>query len=289
MLRCFWRPLAIVAVGKELLITWGQDDRISPVDMTELLQALCDDRAAGSMGECLPAPSCPGPMRMPDGTRAPGRTPTTLWSEYGYDRTGGNVARIAEVRPPASPASKNQVARRKRILAVAAELGAEVAYERVQMQEVAKASDVALGTLYRYFPSKVHLFAELWRTHIDGFIEEYWSAPGSDPVATVGDHLVALTRSLLDRPLLSSAMVQATAVDYAVNPDYHFRYAEDRLCRAVLHTLGRETPSHDEICAVRLLAYSWWGVLISALHRNAPEAQGEEELRLAARLLLTTQ
>ncbi|WP_327743488.1 TetR family transcriptional regulator [Streptomyces europaeiscabiei] len=196
------------------------------------------------------------------------------------------MARIAEVRPPASPASKNQVARRERILEVAAELGAEVAYERVQMQEVAKAADVALGTLYRYFPSKVHLFAELWKTHIDGFVEDCWQSPGNDPVATVGDQLVALTRSLLDRPLLCSAMVRAIAVDYAVNPDYHFRFAEDRLCRAVLHTLGRDAPSHDETGAVRLLAYSWWGVLVSALHRDTPEAQGEEELRLAARLLL---
>ncbi|CBG74661.1 MULTISPECIES: TetR/AcrR family transcriptional regulator [Streptomyces] len=132
------------------------------------------------------------------------------------------------------------MARRERILEVAAELGADVAYERVQMQEVAKAADLALGTLYRYFPSKVHLFAALWKTHIDGFVEDCWQSPGNDPGATVGDRLVALTRSLLDRPLLCSAMVRAIAVDYSVNPDYHFRFAEDRLCRAVLHTLGRD-------------------------------------------------
>ena len=37
------------------------------------------------------------------------------------------------------------------------ELAAEGGYDAVQMREVAERADVALGTLYRYFPSKVHL------------------------------------------------------------------------------------------------------------------------------------
>ena len=32
-------------------------------------------------------------------------------------------------------------------------------YEKIQMKDVAEASDVALGTVYRYFTSKEHLFA----------------------------------------------------------------------------------------------------------------------------------
>ena len=54
--------------------------------------------------------------------------------------------------PPAS-----QRARRERILDAAVELAAEGGYDAVQMREVAERADVALGTLYRYFPSKVHL------------------------------------------------------------------------------------------------------------------------------------
>src|SRR5881227_2236162 len=53
------------------------------------------------------------------------------------------------------PAS--QLARRERILDAAMELAAEGGYDAVQMREVAERADVALGTVYRYFPSKVHL------------------------------------------------------------------------------------------------------------------------------------
>src|SRR5260370_26974249 len=47
--------------------------------------------------------------------------------------------------------------RRKRILDATLGLAAKGGYEAVQMRAVAERADVALGTLYRYFPSKIHL------------------------------------------------------------------------------------------------------------------------------------
>jgi AcrR family transcriptional regulator len=52
-----------------------------------------------------------------------------------------------------------QRARRDRIVAAASTLLERHAYEDVQMRDVAEQADVALGTLYRYFASKEHLFA----------------------------------------------------------------------------------------------------------------------------------
>jgi AcrR family transcriptional regulator len=52
-----------------------------------------------------------------------------------------------------------QRARRARIVQAAIDLLAESEYESVQMRDVAEAADVALGTLYRYFTSKEHLYA----------------------------------------------------------------------------------------------------------------------------------
>lgn len=68
------------------------------------------------------------------------------------------MPRIAEARDAAEPSSVEQRARHERILKAAAHLGAGKDLERVQMQEVAKLAGVAVGTLYRYFPSKTHLF-----------------------------------------------------------------------------------------------------------------------------------
>src|ERR1700728_4364258 len=47
--------------------------------------------------------------------------------------------------------------RRKRILDATLALASKGGYEAVQMRTVAQRADVALGTLYRYFPSKIHL------------------------------------------------------------------------------------------------------------------------------------
>jgi len=61
----------------------------------------------------------------------------------------------AEARTP------SQLARRERIVAAATELLDEREYERIQIRDVADAASVALGTLYRYFPSKQQLYAEV--------------------------------------------------------------------------------------------------------------------------------
>src|SRR5215472_13848138 len=53
--------------------------------------------------------------------------------------------------------SAAQRERRKRILDATLTLASKGGYDAVQMREVADRADVALGTLYRYFPSKIHL------------------------------------------------------------------------------------------------------------------------------------
>jgi AcrR family transcriptional regulator len=47
--------------------------------------------------------------------------------------------------------------RRKRILDATILLATRGGFDAVQMRAVAEQADVALGTLYRYFPSKIHL------------------------------------------------------------------------------------------------------------------------------------
>src|SRR5712692_3668615 len=53
--------------------------------------------------------------------------------------------------------SAAQRERRKRILDATLALASKGGWEAVQMRAVAERADVALGTLYRYFPSKIHL------------------------------------------------------------------------------------------------------------------------------------
>jgi TetR/AcrR family transcriptional regulator, cholesterol catabolism regulator len=62
--------------------------------------------------------------------------------------------------PPASRLSTRQAARRQRLLDTALALLEARDYERISVREVAESAGVALATLYHYFPSKEHLFAE---------------------------------------------------------------------------------------------------------------------------------
>lgn len=62
-----------------------------------------------------------------------------------------------------------QLARRRRIVDAAVAALAEQDYEQIQIRDVAQSAGVALGTLYRYFSSKEHLYA---------VVLEQWAAGG---------------------------------------------------------------------------------------------------------------
>jgi len=65
------------------------------------------------------------------------------------------------------PLTERQEARRRRILHASAQLASRGGFDAVQMREVAESSQVALGTLYRYFPSKVHLLVATMQDQLE--------------------------------------------------------------------------------------------------------------------------
>ncbi|HSS10684.1 MAG TPA: TetR family transcriptional regulator [Acidimicrobiales bacterium] len=64
----------------------------------------------------------------------------------------------AQAPPTPDSLTATQLARRGRIVDAAIELLGESDYEHIQMRDVADRAGVALGTIYRYFASKEHLF-----------------------------------------------------------------------------------------------------------------------------------
>ncbi|MGW4767192.1 TetR family transcriptional regulator [Nocardia sp. NPDC004278] len=199
------------------------------------------------------------------------------------------MGRIAQQRPAATPASAGQVARRVAILRAAAELGAEAEFDRVQMADLANRADVALGTLYRYFPTKTEVFATLFQEQIASFVNDRWQLPeGGDVLEHIGRNLAALNTTLLRSPRLCSAMLRATAAAYMrePSPEQLWLESESTLTQAILDTLGIEQPGAAEHSATLLLIYSWWGVLTSSLSRRMSPERAERELCRAASLIL---
>lgn len=210
---------------------------------------------------------------------------------------GDDVARPAEGRQPAAPMSSSQIARRVRILRAASELGAREGLASVQMHDVAKEADVAIATLYRYFPSKPYLFMAVLEWHIEQYLGGHENgrenlavaAEGTDAAAEVAELLITLSVKLLDSPLLASAVALSSFTEYTSVVPARMDLVDSALGQAILRLLraGVREASATDRSRARLLIYGWWGLFVAMLTEELSTAEAETNMRLAARLLLT--
>lgn len=196
------------------------------------------------------------------------------------------MPRIAESRSAAEPHSPRQKARRERILRAAAQLGAEHGLERMQMHDVAKEADVAIATLYRYFPSKTHLFTAVLAAQVDRMGEGSPEiVPTDDPVGAVAETLIRSTRHMLRTPRLASAMLQSNNAAHAATVS-EAAGIDATVQRTLLGLLGLEHPTEQDERLVRLLMKCWHGVLVSAFNGHSALSDAEADIRLACEVLL---
>src|SRR3982074_3273354 len=136
------------------------------------------------------------PAQTSSGTTAESRQPQVL-----------TVAALAE----SEHGSEAQRERRKRILDATLAIASKGGYEAVQMRAVAERADVPVGTLYRYFPSKVHLLVSaLGREfeRIDAKTDRAALAGGT-PYQRLSLMVGKLNRAMQRNPLLTEAMTRA--------------------------------------------------------------------------------
>src|SRR5919198_2896140 len=107
--------------------------------------------------------------------------------------------------------SSAQRDRRKRILDATLALASKGGYDAVQMRAVAERADVALGTLYRYFPSKIHLLVSSLAREFERAQERLDRAAirGDTAYERVLFVLGRVTRALQRNPHLAEAMTRA--------------------------------------------------------------------------------
>ncbi len=107
--------------------------------------------------------------------------------------------------------SDAQRERRKRMLDATLALASEGGFDAVQMRAVAEKADVALGTLYRYFPSKIHLLVSCMAREFDGTARRVHSTeiPGDTPAERVIHVLRHSTRALQVNPKVADALTRA--------------------------------------------------------------------------------
>ncbi|WP_300680263.1 TetR family transcriptional regulator [Nocardioides sp.] len=196
------------------------------------------------------------------------------------------MPRLAEDRPPATPVSAEQKDRYQRILRAAARHGADKGLERVQMHDVARDAGVAIATLYRYFPSKTHLFTALMQSQVSRLGDgPPVHRPGEAPEEGVSRLLVRAGRELLKTPLLAHAMVQSNNSTLATAP----HSGVDSLFREqLIAASGLEEPTDYEIRLLLLLEQAWYGLVMAALNQGewTSPTQFAADTDLMCRLLL---
>ncbi|MBN0044841.1 TetR family transcriptional regulator [Streptomyces actuosus] len=194
--------------------------------------------------------------------------------------------RGATGRPATPPLTERQEARRRRILQASAQLAGRGGFDAVQMREVAEASQVALGTLYRYFPSKIHLLVATMQDqleHLHGTLRR--RPPTGDSAAErVAETLMRAFRALQREPHLADAMVRAlTFADRSVSAEVD--QVSRQTTAIILDAMGLQRPTPEQLSVVRVIEHTWLSALITWLSGRASIAQVKADIDTVCRLI----
>ncbi|WUV84648.1 TetR family transcriptional regulator [Streptomyces sp. NBC_01476] len=188
------------------------------------------------------------------------------------------------------PLTERQEQRRRRILDASTRLAVRGGFDAVQMREVAETSGVALGTLYRYFPSKIHLLVATMEDQLGLLHLALRERPpaATAPSERVAETLLRAFRALQREPQLADAMVRALIfADRSVGAEVA---TVSRLTRTIIvDAMGPRAaaPGEGRLAAVRVIEHTWHAALVSWLSGRSTVAQVTQDIRTACGLLDT--
>ncbi len=160
----------------------------------------------------------------------------------------GDTARAAPPAPDSLTAT--QRARRDRIVAAAVDDLIRYDLDSIQMKDVAMSAGVALGTMYRYFTSKDHLFAEALASWAERFRSEVTGAHGR---TTAGRLKLAYRRAVrafeLHPPVYGNLLVLQASRDPFVMEVYE-RFAARQVEAFASFLPGVPSPTREDVISV---------------------------------------
>lgn len=198
---------------------------------------------------------------------------------------GANVLTASTEDDPNSSARQRE--RRERILDATLTLASQGGFEGVQMRTVAELADVALGTLYRYFPSKVHLLAAAMAREFGLAAKRLQRAPipGDTPVDRVLYTLGRSTRALRRDPRRTEAMTRAVLLADA-SAASTVTDAGQVIEQMLTSAMGSGEPTDEHRAIARVIGDVWMAGLVSWVTGRSSAEDVRNRLELAVRLLL---
>ncbi|OPG03045.1 TetR family transcriptional regulator [Microbispora sp. GKU 823] len=168
----------------------------------------------------------------------------------------------------------------------AAALASRGGVEAMQMRTVAERAGVALGTLYRYFPSKMDLVVAVVGEEIDLLESSIERRPphAAHPAGRAVDVLMRATRGLMREPELADALIRSLIMAEVEAP------FGDRMASLLLRvaTDGRTVnlPAEDQLALTGSLAGVWVQELLEMLRGRRTYEQIQHRIEIAAERLL---
>jgi AcrR family transcriptional regulator len=197
---------------------------------------------------------------------------------------------VATARTSTSEVDQGSAAqrdRRRRILEATLALASKGGYDAVQMRTVAEKAEVALGTLYRYFPSKIHLLVSALALELEAIQDKLnrKPIPGETPYDRTLYVLTRVTGALQRDPMLAEAMTRAFMfADPSASAEVNAvaRLMEEMFTRA----MHDGEPTADDRAKARVIGDVWLSNLVAWVTRRASANDVVNHLELATRLLL---
>jgi len=180
--------------------------------------------------------------------------------------------------------------RRKRILDATIALASEGGFDAVQMRGVAEQADVALGTLYRYFPSKIHLLVSALQREFERTEAVMRERPSEGD--TVADRVIntlkRTTRGMQSDPKLTEALTRAFMfADASVAAEIHQvgMLLTSMLTRA-MYPEGHDKLTEEDVAIARVIGDVWLSALVGWVTGRSTAAETGQQIEVAVKLLL---
>jgi AcrR family transcriptional regulator len=179
--------------------------------------------------------------------------------------------------------------RRKRILDATIALASRGGFDAVQMRAVAEQADVALGTLYRYFPSKIHLLVSALGREFERAEAASRSkpVPGDTPHERVMHVLTRTTRGLQGEPHLTEALTRAFMFADATvqNEIHHVGMLMTSMLTRAMHP-GQTELTDEDVAIAKVIGDVWLSALVGWVTGRATSDDVTKQMDVAVRLLL---
>jgi AcrR family transcriptional regulator len=184
--------------------------------------------------------------------------------------------------------------KRTRILETAIELAEKGGFDNVRLRDVAAQAEVALGTLYKRFPSKESILIDALELEAEKLEKQLSKKPmdGEDPLERILNFFDRMSRTLFRKPNLGRAVLRAlTSGDEDLTEQvasFHQRITNMIVAssRGSLITSIVPEPSNDELIVAFITQQQWFAALVGWMGGLINRPMVVEQLRITLSLVL---